>query len=139
MAGRNIRELFPEEDADDVVISYREVTEGIMPRIRERRRMVRHDGTIAWVYLVISLLRDVNGVPAYHVTMVENLSELQALQNQLGQQSVRDMLTGVATASTSSPNWTPCWKVRARHVDHAAARRHRLVLGDQQRSRSPGR
>ncbi|CAM3853786.1 diguanylate cyclase [Kibdelosporangium persicum] len=96
LAGRNIRELFPPEDADDVVISYREVTEGIMPRIRERRRMVRHDGTIAWVYLVISLLRDANGVPAYHVTMIENLSELQALQNQLGQQSVRDMLTGVA-------------------------------------------
>jgi diguanylate cyclase (GGDEF)-like protein/PAS domain S-box-containing protein len=96
LAGRNIRELFPPEDADDVVISYREVTEGIMPRIRERRRMVRHDGTTAWVYLVISLLRDANGVPAYHVTMIENLSELQALQNQLGQQSVRDMLTGVA-------------------------------------------
>ncbi|MBP2322942.1 diguanylate cyclase (GGDEF)-like protein/PAS domain S-box-containing protein [Kibdelosporangium banguiense] len=93
---RNVRELFPPEDADDVVISYREVTEGIVPRVRERRRMVRQDGTIAWVYLVISLLRDVNGEPAYHVTMVENLSELQALQNQLGQQSVRDMLTGVA-------------------------------------------
>lgn len=96
LADRNIRELFPPEDADDVVISYREVTEGLMPRIRERRRMVRHDGTIAWVYLVISLLRDVDGEPAYHVTMVENLSELQALQNQLGHQSVRDMLTGVA-------------------------------------------
>jgi diguanylate cyclase (GGDEF)-like protein/PAS domain S-box-containing protein len=96
LAGHNIRELFPPEDADDVVISYREVTEGIVPRIRERRRMMRHDGTIAWVYLVISLLRDADGVPAYHVTMVENLSELQALQNQLGQQSVRDMLTGVA-------------------------------------------
>jgi diguanylate cyclase (GGDEF)-like protein/PAS domain S-box-containing protein len=93
---RNVSELFPAEDADDVVISYREVTEGIVPRIRERRRMVRQDGTFAWVYLVISLLRDVNGEPAYHVTMVENLSELQALQNQLGQQSVRDMLTGVA-------------------------------------------
>nr|WP_042195373.1 diguanylate cyclase [Kibdelosporangium sp. MJ126-NF4]CEL21971.1 Sensory box/GGDEF family protein [Kibdelosporangium sp. MJ126-NF4]CTQ92751.1 Sensory box/GGDEF family protein [Kibdelosporangium sp. MJ126-NF4] len=96
LADRNIRDLFPPEDADDVVISYREVTEGIMPRIRERRRMVRHDGTIAWVYLVISLLRDVDGEPAYHVTMIENLSELQALQNQLGHQSVRDMLTGVA-------------------------------------------
>jgi diguanylate cyclase (GGDEF)-like protein/PAS domain S-box-containing protein len=96
LAQRNVRELFPAEDADDVVISYREVTEGIVPRVRERRRMVRHDGTVAWVYLVISLLRDVNGEPAYHVTMVENLSELQALQNQLGQQSVRDLLTGVA-------------------------------------------
>jgi diguanylate cyclase (GGDEF)-like protein/PAS domain S-box-containing protein len=93
---RNIRELFPDEQADDVVISYREVTEGIVPRVRERRRMLRQDGTHAWVYLVISLLKDSNGVPAYHITMVENLSELQALQNQLGQQSVRDMLTGVA-------------------------------------------
>ncbi|MEV4316034.1 EAL domain-containing protein [Actinocrispum sp. NPDC049592] len=96
LTDRNIRELFPAEDADDVVISYREVTEGIVPRIRERRRMLRHDGSYAWVYLVISLLRDSDGVPAYHITMIENLSELQALQNQLGQQSVRDMLTGVA-------------------------------------------
>jgi diguanylate cyclase (GGDEF)-like protein/PAS domain S-box-containing protein len=96
LGGRTISDLFPPEDADDVVISYREVTEGIVPRIRERRRMVREDGTIAWVYLVISLLRDAGDVPAYHVTMIENLSELQALQNQLGQQSVRDMLTGVS-------------------------------------------
>jgi diguanylate cyclase (GGDEF)-like protein/PAS domain S-box-containing protein len=93
---RNIRELFPQEDADDVVISYREVTEGIVPRVRERRRMLRQDGTYAWVYLVISLLSDDKGIPAYHITMIENLSELQALQNQLGLQSVRDMLTGVA-------------------------------------------
>ncbi|MET0236504.1 MAG: diguanylate cyclase [Kibdelosporangium sp.] len=96
LAGRNIHELFPAEDADDVVISYREVTEGLVPRARERRRMVRQDGTVAWVYLVISLLRDAHGRPAYHVTMVENLSELQALQNQLGRQSVLDLLTGVA-------------------------------------------
>ncbi|MFD1046973.1 MFS transporter, partial [Kibdelosporangium lantanae] len=96
LAERSIIDLFPVEDNDDVIISYREVAEGIMPRIRERRRMVRQDGTYAWVYLVISLLRDDKGAPAYHITMVENLSELQALQNQLGQQSVRDMLTGVA-------------------------------------------
>lgn len=96
LANRNIGELFPPEDADDVVISYREVAEGMTPRIRERRRMLRQDGTYAWVYLVVSLLRDDQGVPLYHITMVENLSELQALQNQLGQQSVRDMLTGVA-------------------------------------------
>ncbi|WP_132112406.1 diguanylate cyclase domain-containing protein [Actinocrispum wychmicini] len=96
LADRNVSELFPAADVDDVVISYREVTEGITPRIRERRRMLRQDGTYAWVYLVISLLRDDRGVPLYHITMVENLSELQALQNQLGQQSVRDMLTGVA-------------------------------------------
>jgi diguanylate cyclase (GGDEF)-like protein/PAS domain S-box-containing protein len=96
LVDRSIIDLFPVEDNDDVIISYREVAEGIMPRIRERRRMLRQDGTYAWVYLVISLLRDDRGAPAYHITMVENLSELQALQNQLGQQSVRDMLTGVA-------------------------------------------
>jgi diguanylate cyclase (GGDEF)-like protein/PAS domain S-box-containing protein len=96
LSERNIRELFPAEDADDMVLSYREVTDGIVQGVRERRRMLRQDGTCAWVYLVISLLKDSSGVPAYHITMIENLSELQALQNQLDQQSVRDMLTGVA-------------------------------------------
>jgi diguanylate cyclase (GGDEF)-like protein/PAS domain S-box-containing protein len=96
LADRNVLELFPPEDCADIVISYREVTEGIVPRIRKRSRMVRHDGTIAWIYLVMSLLRDDNGEPAYHVAMVENLSELQELQNQVSQQSLRDMLTGVA-------------------------------------------
>ncbi|MDQ3578770.1 MAG: diguanylate cyclase, partial [Actinomycetota bacterium] len=62
----------------------------------ERRRLVRHDGETAWVYLTMSVLHDASGVPIYQAVMIQDLSELQLLQEQLGHQLLYDGLTGVA-------------------------------------------
>ncbi|WP_051386235.1 diguanylate cyclase domain-containing protein [Actinokineospora inagensis] len=62
----------------------------------DRRRVVRANGDTAWVYLSTSMLRDDNGVARYRVTMVQDLSELQLLGNQLSHQSLHDALTGLA-------------------------------------------
>lgn len=95
LQGRSIYEFFTPDNVEDVRASYQEVAEGILPRARHRRRMLRADGTVALVYCVVSPLRDAGGTPTHYVTMVENLSELQDLQNQLGHQSVHDVLTGL--------------------------------------------
>ena len=46
--------------------------------------------------LAISLLRDGAGDPAYFVTMVQDVTELQLLQDRLGHQLLYDALTGLA-------------------------------------------
>ncbi|GAA2962958.1 diguanylate cyclase domain-containing protein [Actinokineospora diospyrosa] len=61
----------------------------------DRRRVVRPGGDTAWVYLTTSMLRDDSGVARYRVTMVQDLSELQLLGNQLSHQSLHDALTGL--------------------------------------------
>jgi diguanylate cyclase (GGDEF)-like protein/PAS domain S-box-containing protein len=95
LQGRSIFELFDPAHVADVRNSYQEVAEGLLPRTRHRRRMLRADDTVALVYCVVSVLIDANGAPSHYVTMVEDLSELQELQNQLGHQSVHDVLTGL--------------------------------------------
>ncbi|PPK61332.1 diguanylate cyclase [Actinokineospora auranticolor] len=62
----------------------------------DRRRLVRPNGESAWVYLTTSLLHDDNGATRYRVTMVQDLSELMLLGNQLSHQNLHDALTGAA-------------------------------------------
>jgi diguanylate cyclase (GGDEF)-like protein/PAS domain S-box-containing protein len=95
LRGSSIYDLFAEENDDELRRSYQDVADGYYPRSRQRRRMRRGDGTIAPVYCVTSVLRDADERPSHYVTMVENVSELQELQNQLGHQSLHDSLTGL--------------------------------------------
>jgi diguanylate cyclase (GGDEF)-like protein/PAS domain S-box-containing protein len=60
---------------------------------RTEKRMVRSDGDTIATLMAVSLVRDRSGKPAYHVTMVENMNEVKALQSQLVRQSLHDVLT----------------------------------------------
>jgi hypothetical protein len=56
---------------------------------------VRSDGQTAWVYLLVSLLRDTEDGPGLHLTMVEDVSDLHLLQGRVSFQSLHDALTGL--------------------------------------------
>ncbi len=96
LTGRRLVELFDPADADALVAAYREVGEGRVARVREQRRLLREDGEPVWAHLAVSLLRDADGAPAYHVTMVEDVSELHLLQKNLDFQLLHDSLTGLS-------------------------------------------
>ncbi|GDY33314.1 putative bifunctional diguanylate cyclase/phosphodiesterase [Gandjariella thermophila] len=95
LTGRPLHELFHPDDVDDLRAAYRDLAEGRTERVRERRRLVGEDGETAWVHLAASLLHDADGRPAYHVTMVEDVTELHLLQDRLGHQTLHDPLTGL--------------------------------------------
>ena len=79
----------------DVRASYRSVLAGSAERVHEHRRLRREDGETAWAFLAISLLHDGAGDPAYFVTMVQDITELQLLQDRLSHQLLYDALTGL--------------------------------------------
>ena len=103
LAGRVLPDFFLSDDADpnprgtpgDVRAGYRRVLAGGAERVREHRRLRKEDGDTAWVFLAISLLHDGAGEPAYFVTMVQDISELQLLQDRLSHQLLYDALTGL--------------------------------------------
>lgn len=64
--------------------------------VRTEKRLVRSDGETMSALIAVSLVRDELGEPAYHVTMVEDLDEMRALQSQLLKQSLHDVQTGLA-------------------------------------------
>ncbi|XVS65942.1 EAL domain-containing protein [Actinosynnema sp. CA-299493] len=93
LVGRRLVELFDPVDAETLASRYQAVGEG---GLREQRRLLREDGEPVWVHLAVSSLRDADGEPAYHVTMVEDVSELHLLQKNLDFQLLHDPLTGLS-------------------------------------------
>ncbi|HEY7593724.1 MAG TPA: diguanylate cyclase [Actinophytocola sp.] len=103
LAGRQLPEFFLSDDEmpaaggtpGDVRNGYRRVLAGEAERVREHRRLRKENGETAWAFLAISLLHDGAGDPAYFVTMVQDTSELQLLQDRLSHQLLYDALTGL--------------------------------------------
>lgn len=96
LTGRRLIELFHPSDAEVLSAAYRAAGVGRVDRFREQRRLVRGDGEPVWVRLAVSLLRDADGRPAYHVTMAEDVTELHLLQKNLDFQLLHDSLTGLS-------------------------------------------
>ncbi|MDT7789804.1 MAG: hypothetical protein QOF58_8223 [Pseudonocardiales bacterium] len=93
---RELTDFYHPEDLAALGASYRQVREGHLDRFRDQRKLIRVDGEPVWVYLAVSLLRDADGKPTHHVTMVEDISELHLLQRSLDHQLLHDSLTGLS-------------------------------------------
>jgi diguanylate cyclase (GGDEF)-like protein/PAS domain S-box-containing protein len=95
LVGRSLEEFFHPQDGIDIKAEYHELA-GLGGRpLRRRRRLVRPDGQLVWVYLAVSVLRDADEVPTLHLTMVENVSDLHLLQDLTSHQALHDVLTGL--------------------------------------------
>ena len=79
----------------DVRATYQRVLAGTAARVHEHRMLRKENGDTAWVFLAISLLHDGAGDAAYFVTIVQDISELQLLQDRLSHQLLYDALTGL--------------------------------------------
>jgi diguanylate cyclase (GGDEF)-like protein/PAS domain S-box-containing protein len=95
LEGRTLTDFFHEDEVADLSASYQGLIERDGERFRKRRRLVRSDGQTAWVYLLVSVLRDTEDGPGLHLTMVEDVSDLHLLQGRVSFQSLHDALTGL--------------------------------------------
>lgn len=97
LAERTLLDLLMPDDAPQIRLAYRDLTrvEVEANSFRLQRRMVRADGEIAHVFLAASVLHDADGKPSYHVTVVEDVSDMQLLQERLSHQALHDLQTGL--------------------------------------------
>ncbi|WP_434448651.1 diguanylate cyclase domain-containing protein [Lentzea sp. E54] len=93
---RDLTDFFHPDDLAALSASYRRVRDGHADGFRDQRKLVRADGEPVWVHLAVSVLRDADGRPTHHVTMVEDTSELHLLQRNLDHQLLHDALTGLS-------------------------------------------
>ncbi|MBW4716345.1 putative bifunctional diguanylate cyclase/phosphodiesterase [Saccharothrix obliqua] len=84
------------DDREQAAALTRRLASGGRDRERTELRLVRGDGETVPVLIAVALVRDDEGEPAYHVTMIESLDEVRALQTQLLRQSLHDVQTGLA-------------------------------------------
>jgi diguanylate cyclase (GGDEF)-like protein/PAS domain S-box-containing protein len=95
LVGRSLEEFFHPQDGIDIKAEYHELAGLGGKPLRRRRRLVRPDGQLVWVYLAVSVLRDSDDLPTLHLTMVENVSDLHLLQDLTSHQTLHDVLTGL--------------------------------------------
>jgi diguanylate cyclase (GGDEF)-like protein/PAS domain S-box-containing protein len=95
LIGASLPELLQAQDDTAVAEAYRKLTDGQLISFRHRRRFTAATGEVAWTHLGGSLLHDAGGVPTHHLTIVENITELHLLQQELSRQALHDVLTGL--------------------------------------------
>jgi diguanylate cyclase (GGDEF)-like protein/PAS domain S-box-containing protein len=95
LEGRALTDFFHADEVADLSASYQGLFERDGERFRKRRRLVRSDGQTAWVYLLVSVLRESHEGPGLHLTMVEDVSDLHLLQGRVSFQTLHDALTGL--------------------------------------------
>jgi diguanylate cyclase (GGDEF)-like protein/PAS domain S-box-containing protein len=95
LTGAVLLELLRAEDDTGLVEAYGKITNGHLPRFWYRRHFTAATGEVAWTHLGASLLHDAYGVPTHHLTVVENITELHLLRQELARQTLYDMLTGL--------------------------------------------
>ncbi len=96
LAGMCARDLIHPDDRSSAAEIRELLASGAREHVRAELRLVRGDGETVPVIIAVSLVRDEAGEPAYHVTMIESLDEVRALQTQLVRQSLNDVQTGLA-------------------------------------------
>lgn len=96
-AGHSLYKLFHPDDVAPLRVAYQELVEERRTgsRLPQRIRLIDKDGEPAWTYLAVTLLRNVDGEPTEQVTIMEDVTELHLLGQELRHQSLHDALTGL--------------------------------------------
>ncbi|MFJ3921540.1 putative bifunctional diguanylate cyclase/phosphodiesterase [Streptomyces sp. NPDC090022] len=93
--GRNVSEWGHPDDAPNVWRMYGELVRGEREHYRAEKPYYRHDGTVLWTNLTVSLLRDADGRPQYQLALMEDTTERRLLNLRLRYEATHDALTGL--------------------------------------------
>ncbi|MBB5960280.1 diguanylate cyclase (GGDEF)-like protein/PAS domain S-box-containing protein [Saccharothrix tamanrassetensis] len=96
LASLNAQDIVHPGDQPTVATLREALRSGAREHVRAELRLLCKDGDYLDVLIAVALVRDEAGEPAYHVTMIESLDEVRALQSQLVRQSLNDVHTGLA-------------------------------------------
>jgi diguanylate cyclase (GGDEF)-like protein/PAS domain S-box-containing protein len=92
---RNVSEWGHPDDTPHVWRMYGELVRGERESYRVEKPYYRHDGTVLWTNLTVSLLRDADGEPQYQLALMEDTTERRLLNLRLRYEATHDALTGL--------------------------------------------
>jgi PAS domain S-box-containing protein len=93
---------YPGDNEKDVAY-FKQLVDGEIPYYAMEKRCVKKDGTLVWVNLLVSLLRDARGNPRYSIAMVQDITESRRAQDEIRRQLERlAALRSIDNAITSS-------------------------------------
>jgi diguanylate cyclase (GGDEF)-like protein/PAS domain S-box-containing protein len=89
------KELFAEADALALASACERMIASSVDSDRREWQLLRRNGDTVWVNIVLSVLRGADGLPKFHVALIEDVTEQRMLQEWLRHQSLTDLLTGL--------------------------------------------
>jgi diguanylate cyclase (GGDEF)-like protein/PAS domain S-box-containing protein len=92
---RSVFSFVHPDDDPTLWVEVKEVLAGSRDSARMTKWIYRKDGSSIWTDVVLSLVRDADGTPRFAVSMVEDTTEQQRLQDRLRYQAEHDPLTGL--------------------------------------------
>jgi PAS domain S-box-containing protein/diguanylate cyclase (GGDEF)-like protein len=95
LTGHDLSELFHPHHAAPLRSAYQALIDGKRERFQRRVTVLTGCGDTTWVALTASVLRDAAGHPTHHITMVEDITEQQLLEQRVRHQALHDLLTGL--------------------------------------------
>jgi diguanylate cyclase (GGDEF)-like protein/PAS domain S-box-containing protein len=84
----------PDDNAANLPL-FQDLVEGRRQAYQLEKRYRLRDGTVVWVHLATSVVRDGEGRPRFCVAMVENITERKAMEERLRHDAHHDVLTGL--------------------------------------------
>ncbi|MGH3671160.1 MAG: putative bifunctional diguanylate cyclase/phosphodiesterase [Pseudonocardiaceae bacterium] len=104
LVGQEVRELFHPDHAAALATAYQALTDRTqgpyscdeMKRgFQTKAQLLAANGDTVWAVLTVLVLRDAVGDPTHHLTMIEDITDRQLLEQQVRHQSLHDLLTGL--------------------------------------------
>ncbi|MDX8034300.1 diguanylate cyclase [Lentzea sp. BCCO 10_0856] len=89
------KELFTEADGIALAAACARMIASSVDTDRRERELTRSNGDTVWANVVLSVLRGSDGLPKFHVALIEDVTEQRMLQEWLRHQSLTDLLTGL--------------------------------------------
>lgn len=83
------------DDTEGTARFHDELVRGERDQYRVEKRFTRPDGTPLITEMIVSLVRDEDGMPLYQVGMLEDVTDRKLLQERLRHQAMHDPLTGL--------------------------------------------
>lgn len=91
------------------------LTAGRIPSYQMEKRYFCKDGSIIWIVLSVSMVRDGNGEPLHYTSQIENITERKALQKRVAYQASHDELTGLPNRRLLQERLTQTLALSRRH------------------------
>jgi diguanylate cyclase (GGDEF)-like protein/PAS domain S-box-containing protein len=104
LAGQELREIFHPDDAAALTAAYQALSdrtqgpyscEGRKRGFQRKVKLLAANGDTVWAVLTVLVLRDASEHPTHHLTMVEDITDRQLLEQRVRHQTLHDLLTGL--------------------------------------------
>jgi diguanylate cyclase (GGDEF)-like protein/PAS domain S-box-containing protein len=94
LIGMSFRELTHPDDLDTEVEALNQLVAGRRERYVTEKRYMRADGSVIWISLSVSPVRDDDGAVLYLISQMQDITERKQTEAKLAHQAMHDPLTG---------------------------------------------